>query len=79
MIGTSPLELDRRRGQLAPRPPSPLGVNALLASLALLKGKLVTGPSASSSPSSRSCGAIRLAKPRSPWARVRYTTQAGEA
>jgi hypothetical protein len=76
VIGTAPLDLedsgDRSRLGVAVT----VGINALLAAVALLKGKLVTGAVGVFIPGVALVGAIRLAKPRSPWARVRYTRDA---
>jgi hypothetical protein len=47
-------------------------VGMLLASVAMLKGKLVTGGIGIFIPVVALVGAIRLAKPHSPWARVSY-------
>jgi hypothetical protein len=49
-----------------------VGVSCLLAAVTLLKGKLVTGAVGIFIPVVAVVGAIRLAKPRSPWARIRY-------
>lgn len=49
-----------------------LAVNALLAAVTLLKGKLVTGLTGLVALPLLYVGAIRLARPDSPWARWRY-------
>ena len=72
VIGTAPLELEDANDGSRLALAIAVGVNSLLASLALLKGKLVTGAVGIFIPSVALVGAIRLAKPRSPWARVRY-------
>ncbi|MEZ0284010.1 MAG: hypothetical protein ACAH79_02095 [Thermoleophilia bacterium] len=72
VIGTAPLELEDARDGSRLALAIAVGVNALLAALTLLKGKIVTGLVGIFVPVVALVGAIRLAKPRSPWARVRY-------
>ena len=52
-------------------------MNCVFAAAALLKGKLVTGAVGLFVPVVAIVGAIRLAKPKSPWARVRYAKRPG--
>ena len=73
VLGTSPLQVDDAADSSRLGVAVTLGVNALLASTALLKGKLVTGAVGLFIPGVALVGAIRLAKPRSPWGRARYT------
>ena len=72
VIGSAPLELEDARDGSRLGLAATIGVNALLASVTLLKGKLVTGAVGIFIPGVALAGAIRLAKPRSPWARIRY-------
>lgn len=51
-----------------------LAVNALLAAVTLLKGKMLTGLTGLAAVPLLYVGAIRLARPDSPWARWRYPT-----
>jgi hypothetical protein len=72
ILGTSPLDLDSaedggRLGLVVT-----VAVNVLLAVIVLLKGKLVTGAAGVFVPGVSLVGAIRLAKPHSPWARLVY-------
>jgi len=73
VLGTSPLDLDSAQDSSRLGVAVTLGANALLASASLLKGKLVTGAVGLFIPGVALVGAMRLAKPRSPWARARYT------
>jgi hypothetical protein len=72
VIGTAPLELEDARDGSRLALAVTVGVNAVLACATLLKGKLVTGAVGIFIPVVALVGAIRLAKPRSPWARIRY-------
>jgi hypothetical protein len=72
VVGTAPLELEDARDGSRLALAITVGINVLLASASLLKGKLVTGAVGVFVPVVALVGAIRLAKPRSPWARVRY-------
>jgi hypothetical protein len=72
VIGTSPLDLDDAGDGSRLGIAITVGVSALLAVVSILKGKLVTGLVGIFVPFLALVGAIRLAKPRSPWARVRY-------
>jgi hypothetical protein len=73
-IGTTPLGVDdpsasdQTLGTLAVT----IGVNGAFAVFAFLKGKLITGAIGLLVPFVAVVGAIRLAKPGSPWARWRY-------
>jgi hypothetical protein len=72
VVGTAPLELDDAGDGSRLGLAIAVGVNSLLAAVTLLKGKLLTGAVGIFVPAVALVGAIRLAKPRSPWARVRY-------
>jgi hypothetical protein len=71
-LGTSPLQVESTTDSSRLGIAITIGVNALLAALALLKGKIVTGLMGIFVPVVALVGAIRLAKPRSPWARLLY-------
>lgn len=73
VIGTAPLELEDARDGSRLGLSIALFVNCIFAGATLLKGKLVTGAVGIFVPAVAVVGAVRLAKPRSPWARVRYT------
>jgi hypothetical protein len=73
VLGTSPLDLESATDGSRLGIASTIALNSLLAAAALLKGKLVTGAVGILVPGVALVGAIRLAKPRSPWARLRYT------
>jgi hypothetical protein len=73
VIGTAPLELEDASDGSRLGVSVTLFVNSLLAAGAVLKGKLVTGGVGIFVPVVALVGAIRLAKPRSLWARLRYT------
>jgi hypothetical protein len=73
VIGTAPLELEDARDGSRLGVSISLFVNCIFAAATLLKGKLVTGAVGIFVPAVAVVGAVRLAKPRSPWARVRYT------
>jgi hypothetical protein len=72
VVGTAPLDLDDAGDASRLVVTVVVGLHALVACFALLKGKLVTGAVGIFVPVVAIVGAIRLAKPRSPWARVRY-------
>jgi hypothetical protein len=72
VIGTTPLELEDARDGSRLGVALTLVVNCLFAAVTLLKGKLVTGGVAIFVPVVGIVGSIRLAKPKSPWGRVRY-------
>jgi hypothetical protein len=72
VLGTSPLGLESAEDGSRLGVAATLGVNALLAAVTLLKGKLVAGAVGVVVPGVALVGAIRLAKPHSPWARLRY-------
>jgi len=72
VLGTSPLDLDDAQDGSRLGVAIVVGVSVILAALTMLKGKLVTGAIGIFVPGVALVGAIRLAKPRSPWARVRY-------
>jgi hypothetical protein len=73
VIGTRPLELEDATDGSRLVLSITVVVNCIFAAATLLKGKLVTGAVGILVPVVAIVGAIRLAKPRSPWARVRYT------
>lgn len=72
VLGSAPLELESAEDGLRLGLAATVAVNALLAVPTLLKGKLVTGALGVLVPGIALVGAIRLAKPTSPWARARY-------
>lgn len=72
VLGTSPLDLDSAEDGSRLGIAVTVGLNALLAAVTLLKGKLVTGAVGVFVPGVALVGAIRLAKPHSPWARLLY-------
>lgn len=72
VIGTTPLELDDASDGSRLGLALTIAVNCVFAAATLLKGKLVTGAVGIFVPVVAIVGAIRLAKPKSPWARVRY-------
>ena len=72
VLSTSPLGLDDAQDGSRLAVAIVVGVSVILAALAMFKGKLVTGAIGIFVPGVALVGAIRLAKPRSPWARVRY-------
>jgi len=72
VIGTAPLELEDARDGSRLGLSLALVVNCIFAAAALLKGKLVIGAIGIFIPVVAIVGAVRLAKPSSPWARVRY-------
>jgi hypothetical protein len=72
VIGTAPLELEDARDGSRLALAITVAVNAVLASITLLKGKIVSGAVGIFVPGVALAGAIRLAKPRSPWARIGY-------
>ncbi len=72
VIGTAPLELEDARDSSRLGLASTLAVNALLAAVCMVKGKIVTGLVGIFVPGVALVGAVRLAKPKSPWARLVY-------
>jgi hypothetical protein len=76
-LGTSPLEVESTADGSRLGVAVTIGVNALLAAITLLKGKILTGLVGIFVPGVALVGAIRLAKPRSPWARLLYTRRPG--
>lgn len=75
VLGTSPLDLESAEDGSRLGLASTVALNCLFAAVALLKGKLVTGAVGVVVPVVAIVGAIRLAKPKSPWARLRYTNR----
>lgn len=73
VLGSAPLELEDARDGSRLGIASTIALNAILSAITLLKGKLVTGIVGVFVPGLSLVGAIRLAKPRSPWARLAYS------
>jgi hypothetical protein len=72
ILGTSPLDLENAEDGSRLGLAATVAVNVVLAVVTLLKGKLVAGAVGVFVPGVALVGAIRLAKPHSPWARLRY-------
>jgi hypothetical protein len=73
VLGTSPLELEDAQDGSRLVVALTIAVGALLATVCMMKGKIVTGLVGLVVPGVALVGAIRLGKPRSPWARMLYT------
>lgn len=77
VLGTSPFELDDAEDASRLSLVVVIAFHCIMSSIALLKGKLVTGLAGIFIPVIAIVGAVRLAKPRSPWARIRYAHHPG--
>jgi len=71
LLGAAPFEVKNEEGSVAVFAGVVIA-NMLLVSVVVLKGKLVTAVLAAFVPLLALVGALRLAKPNSPWARRRY-------
>jgi hypothetical protein len=73
VLGTSPIELESSEDGSRATVALALGINALWAAVAVLKGRWIMGGVGFFVPVVAVVGAVRLAKPRSLWAHWLYT------
>lgn len=73
VLGTSPIELESSQDGSRATVALALGINALWAAVAVLKGRWIMGGVGFFVPVVAVVGAVRLAKPRSLWAQRLYT------